>query len=53
VPKPDAASLGTEVVSLPLDLDMTLEAGRNPTSGSNGQLLPGDFFTNRPAGQGH
>jgi len=53
VPKPDAASLGTEIVSLPLDLDMTLEAGRNSTADANGQLLPGDFFTNRPAGQGH
>jgi hypothetical protein len=53
VPKPDAASLGTDIVSLPLDVDMTLEAGRNSTADANGQLLPGDFFTNRPAGQGH
>lgn len=55
VPKPDAASLGTEVVSLPLDLDMTLEVGRNATPDTNdaGLLLPGDTFTNRPAGQSH
>jgi hypothetical protein len=45
VPKPDAASLGTEVVSLPIDLDMTLELGRNaaPDVQDAGRLLPGDF----------
>jgi hypothetical protein len=55
VPKPDPASLGTEVISLPLDLDMTLEVGRNATPDTKdaGQLLSGDVFTNRPAGQNH
>jgi hypothetical protein len=55
VPKPDVASLSAEVVSLPLDLDMTLEAGRNaaPDTQDAGRLLQGDVFTNRPAGQYH
>jgi hypothetical protein len=55
VPKPDVASLGAEVVSLPLDLDMTLEAGRNaaPDAQDAGRLLQGDTFTNRPAGLNH
>jgi hypothetical protein len=55
VPKPDVASLGAQVVSLPLDLDMTLEFGRNATPDVQdaGRLLQGDMFTNRPAGQGH
>jgi hypothetical protein len=45
VPKPDVASLGAGVVSLPLDLDMSLEAGRNATPDTQdyGRLLPGDF----------
>ncbi len=55
VPKPDAARLGAEVVSLPIDLDTTLEAGRNapPDATAAGRLLQGDIFTNRPAGSGH
>jgi hypothetical protein len=52
VPKPDVASLSAEVVSLPIDLDMTLELGRNatPDAQDDGRLLQGDTFTNRPAG---
>jgi hypothetical protein len=52
VPKPDAANLSSEVVSLPLDLDMTLELGRNATPDQQDaeRLLQGDMFTNRPAG---
>lgn len=55
VPKPEVASLGAEVVSLPLDLDMTLEAGRGatPDAESAGRLLQGDTFTNRPSGSNH
>src|ERR1700728_337097 len=52
VPKPDVASLGAQVVSLPIDLDMTLEAGRNaaPDVQNTPRLLPGDF-NGRPAGR--
>jgi hypothetical protein len=55
VPKPNVASLGTGVVLLPLDLDMTIEVGRNVTSDAQdfGRLLSGDTFINRPAGQNH
>jgi hypothetical protein len=55
VPKPDAASLGAEVVSLPLDFDMTLELGRNaaPDVQGAGHMLQGDTFINRPAGLNH
>jgi hypothetical protein len=54
VPKPDLASLGAGVVSLPIDLDMTLEAGRNaaPEAQNTLRLLPGDF-NGRPPGSMH
>jgi hypothetical protein len=55
VPKPDAANLSADVVSLPLDVDMTIEVGRDakPDALGAGRLLQGDIFTNRPAGANH
>lgn len=44
VPKPDAAQLGSQDIELSLDVDMTLEAGRNAAQDTQGfrGLLNGD-----------
>jgi hypothetical protein len=44
VPKPDAANLGSESLEMAIDMDLTLEAGRDdPRSRqNNGQLFIGD-----------
>jgi len=47
VPKP-TANLGSEIVQLTIDMDMTLEAGRDvPRNPEDiGQILPGDVLLN-------
>jgi hypothetical protein len=52
VPKPNAAQLDSQAIELPLDVDMTLEVGRDsrPKNGGQpfGSLLQGEM---RPMGQ--
>jgi TPR repeat protein len=52
VPPPEAASLGSGSVEMTIDVDMTLEVGRNvPRNPQDaGQLLRGDVLLNTPMG---
>jgi hypothetical protein len=51
VPKPDANSLSPGIVTLSLDLDISLEGGKPPPpSGSHDKILPGDVIEPNPFG---
>lgn len=42
VPKPDQTKLDGKAIDLPLDVDMTMESGKNARRGEQGALLPSD-----------
>jgi TPR repeat protein len=44
VPKPDAAKLDTKSIDLPLDIEMTIEVGRDLPRPPGGALLQGDVM---------
>jgi hypothetical protein len=48
VPKPDPAELGSEVIDLPVDLDLTLEAPRGVESHGIGLIMQGEFHPTVP-----
>jgi hypothetical protein len=43
VPKPDPSRLESKAVDLPLDLEMTIEAGRDPTPGPQSTIYTGEI----------
>jgi hypothetical protein len=48
VPKPDPASLGDGAVELGVDIDMSIEAGRDAPKGDLGQFMQGDLAPVQP-----
>ena len=42
VPKPDQTKLDSKAIDLPLDVEMTIESGKNARRGDQGALLPSD-----------